>query len=490
MTSLIGWKHNMVDIADFLRKEKSMIIAPAGYGKTHTIIECLTQHQDSKKILVLTHTHAGVASIKEKINERKIPSSKYQIDTICGFALQLAQNYHIDKTDFPKAESANEYFDFAVTTTIKILRARPVQTVLQSKFSHVIVDEYQDCSTSQHQLILCLSAVLKTHILGDPLQGIFQFKRTQLVDMVTEPSMSEFKNNTQELDIPWRWNNANAQLGIDLALIRRNLIAEQDINLERYDSISTVIATEKDYASPQSIYKNAILKEINNQNIHSLLLIHPKSENETPRERFIQQFPSLRMIESIDNKNYYKYCKLFDNKNGQDLIAEIIKFSRQFFLKTIVNLWFRPNNTLKAKQGVGDQTIMTNLQSTITSLLCTKNYLQIANLIMQINNLPKNKCHRKDFVRDVINALHDANARNITAYDAMKRNRDIIRREGRSVIGKCIGTTLLTKGLEFDTVIVLNAQQFKDPKHLYVAMTRACKRLIVISNSNILHPYR
>lgn len=480
----------MVDVAEFLQKNKSMIIAPAGFGKTHTIINCLAQYQETKKILILTHTHAGVASIREKIKANNIASSKYQIDTICSFALQLAQNYHINKADFPNAESTNEYFNFAISTSVKILKANPVKDVIRSKFSHIIVDEYQDCSLSQHQLILCLSSILKTHILGDPLQGIFQFRRTQLVDMITEPSMAEFRNNTQELDIPWRWNNANTpQLGADLTSIRRDLMTGQDIDLRAYHSIITVIANERDYAIPRSIYKNTIWTEINNHQVQSLLLIHPISENEGPREKFIQQFPPLRMIESIDNKDYYEYCKQFDTKNGQNLIVEIIKLSRQFFLSTILNIWFKPDNTLKLKRDVADKEIMNDLHSVIAPLLQTKNYQQIANLILQIKSLPGNNCRRQDFIKDIINVLRDAHSQNISAYEAMKRNRDIVRREGRNIIGKYIGTTLLTKGLEFDAVVILNAHKFKNPKHLYVALTRACKRLVVITENPILHPY-
>ena len=71
----------------------------------------------------------------------------------------------------------------------------------------------------------------------------------------------------------------------------------------------------------------------------------------------------------------------------------------------------------------------------------------------------------------------------------MKKNRDVLRRVGRNIKGRCIGTTLLTKGLEFDVVIVLNAHLFTNPKHLYVALTRASKKLIVISQNSILNPY-
>ena len=55
----------MFDINEFVSKPKSLLIAPAGYGKTHTIAECLKYTAGSQ--LVLTHTHAGGASLTEKL---------------------------------------------------------------------------------------------------------------------------------------------------------------------------------------------------------------------------------------------------------------------------------------------------------------------------------------------------------------------------------------------------------------------------------------
>lgn len=75
----------------------------------------------------------------------------------------------------------------------------------------------------------------------------------------------------------------------------------------------------------------------------------------------------------------------------------------------------------------------------------------------------------------------------MTVYEAMYETRNAIRRGGRKIQGRCIGTTLLTKGLEFDTVIVLDAHRFEDSKNFYVAISRACKRLVIISKTPTLH---
>ena len=89
-----------------------------------------------------------------------------------------------------------------------------------------------------------------------------------------------------------------------------------------------------------------------------------------------------------------------------------------------------------------------------------------------------------------IKSLKTATLENITVFEAMKKNRNVIRRIGRKVISKCIGTTLLTKGLEFNTVVILDAHKFDDHKKLYVAVSRACKSLHIFTDSLIINPYR
>lgn len=96
------------------------------------------------------------------------------------------------------------------------------------------------------------------------------------------------------------------------------------------------------------------------------------------------------------------------------------------------------------------------------------------------------KTKRHELVRVILNATKGAVVEGETVFEIMKKNKNITRRVGRKVNGKCLGTTLLTKGLEFDTVVILDAHKFQCPKHFYVAITRACKRLIVFSKTEML----
>lgn len=85
----------MLDYLKFVSNDKSLLVAPAGYGKTHTIAECLKVTQNIGRQLILTHTHAGVSSIKEKIKKEGIPNSSFEIETISSFAQEFVLSFYM-----------------------------------------------------------------------------------------------------------------------------------------------------------------------------------------------------------------------------------------------------------------------------------------------------------------------------------------------------------------------------------------------------------
>lgn len=480
----------MANLEEFLSKDKSMIIAPAGYGKTHTIMECLHLLEVGKKCLILTHTHAGVASIKDKMQKGSINPAKFAIDTISSFALQYSNAFHVNKVEIPQAED-NDYFNFAIETAIKLFRTQPLKAVITSSYSKLLVDEYQDCTSLQHKMILALSDILPTHILGDPLQGIFEF-RDPIVNMESDEEMQGLNQNIQTLDTPWRWNqHGSIGLGESLAHIRELLISKSPITLNNFfPHINIIIEVENGYLDPNNVSNKAIWREINNRSIDSLLVLHPISSSVNPRITFIQRFSNtVRLIESIDDKDFYAFSNHFDKQTGQNLINKILDFTKKISKKTEIAQWFNDNGHLKNKRSPEDKVVSQKLRDVIDLIIQQKSPKNIADLINGIIQLPNNKCYRTELKKDMIKALELAYAEGDTIYESMKKNRDILRRVGRNIKGRCIGTTLLTKGLEFDVVIVLNAHKFSDPKHLYVALTRASKKLVVISQSPVLNPY-
>ncbi len=209
----------------FVSGRKTMLIAPAGYGKTHAIAECL-KYTNGKQ-LILTHTHAGVASIKDKIKKSDIEPTAYSIETISSFAQKYSHAFYTGE-DMPDQE-AKEYHAFVVKKAKEILISPTVKRVLAASYAGLFVDEYQDCTKDQHSMISALSVVLPTHILGDPMQGIFDFNG-DAVDFETD--LDEF-NKFQELSIPHRWyrEGNSSGLGDILKGYRELLKLRQPISL-------------------------------------------------------------------------------------------------------------------------------------------------------------------------------------------------------------------------------------------------------------------
>jgi hypothetical protein len=142
-----------MDYQAFVDGDKTLLVAPAGYGKTYTIAKSLKYTAGQQ--LILTHTHAGVASIKEKIREFDIASNRYNVETISSFAQRYVKAFYMG-ADIPVQEDAKEYHPFMVDKAAIIFRSRVVKDVITATYGGLFVDEYQDCTKVQHKMILAL----------------------------------------------------------------------------------------------------------------------------------------------------------------------------------------------------------------------------------------------------------------------------------------------------------------------------------------------
>jgi len=474
----------MIDYKEFVSKEKSLLIAPAGYGKTHTIAECLKYIDGTQ--LILTHTHAGVASLKEKIKKIGIQTSRYKVETITSFAQKYVQSFYCGN-DIPEQDNKKEYFPFIIKKATDLMRLKPIKEIVRNTYAGIFVDEYQDCTISQHQFLLTLAEIVPTHILGDPLQGIFDFNKERLVDW--DVDIDDFKENTFELSEAWRWKNTNPQLGICLSEIREELINGNEIDLKYYKDVIDIIEIhDKDIYNPQKNYYIKICDILKTED--SLLLLHPNSKNLDVRKKIVQQFRNrFYLIEAIDSKDFYKLARQFDNAKTDNIFQIIRDTCSIIFNKSELNNWFNQNG-VKNKRYKKDKMIIAPIKDYIDELGEKISFVKISKVLKEIKKLPKIKCYRKELFTDLCKALEQAEYHNESIYESMKNIRNKKRRVGRKIKGKCIGTTLLTKGLEFDTVVILNAHNFNCPKHLYVALTRASKKLVIFTETMILKPYK
>lgn len=472
-----------MDYAKFISKPKSIVVAPAGYGKTHAIAECL-KYTEGKQ-LILTHTHAGVASLKEKIQKQGISYNQYRVETITSFAQKYVKAFYCGK-DIPEQDDSDAYYPFIIEKAKNLFKITPIRDVFKATYSGLFVDEYQDCTIDQHIFINALACVLPAHILGDHLQGIFEFKGQKLVDF--DKDLNDFEK-FPDLSEPWRWKNKNHALGQIMKEIRRGLENRENIDLNLYKAhIDVLQIEESDKYTSGSNYNKKVWELTKEDNV---LIIHPDSSNLNVRKKFTSQFNNaFVLVEAIDNKDFYEFSRRFDNIDSNNVYDIIYNLIPDLFNGTTSrDKWFN-NKGIKRKKSEGDKGVMEPIREDIEMIRQKISLSVISRILRKIKNMPDMKCYRREILFDLCKALEQAEYNDILVYEAMKEIRNIKRRMGRKVSGRCIGTTLLTKGLEFDTVAVLDAHNFKCPKNFYVAITRACRKLIIFTNNNILLPYQ
>lgn len=157
------------------------------------------------------------------------------------------------------------------------------------------------------------------------------------------------------------------------------------------------------------------------------------------------------------------------------------------FNKTDLNEWIDKNaGRIKKRQGE-NRAKSEKLAELFQQFVEKPSKNGVLNLIIFFMKDVKMRPKRYEIVTSILYCLRNYPEEDMSVYKSMEEMRNIIRRSGRKIQGRCIGTTLLTKGLEFDNVIVLDAHRFEDSKNFYVAISRACKNLAIFTKKDMLH---
>ena len=487
---------------EFLESNRAFLIAPAGYGKTYTIVSCVKRLLYEKPILILTHTHAGVAALKAKMSKQGVERDKYKIDTISSFIQRYVLSF-CKQSEIGPQEDGENYFPNVLNKAIFLFQKTTIKRIFLESYSHLIVDEYQDCSKKQHELIEILAGYLPTHLFGDPLQGIFDFGKYPSVEFP-----EDFKNFRpfDFLQIPYRWitNGNSAALGEKIKEYRVSLEENDSVYIESdvASNVEVICHNPITNENEQDILYNPLRSKIKQLDTESILVIMPSFMQNRRRGLIEERANMLRrfdyehqfnLVEAIDDKTYYQCAHDIDS-----LIEEIatspfnvdyVKIRERLeefsFDRQSLNMWFNSSGLI-SKRNADEKVFSDELKVLCDKFFqnaCAQSFLE---LLMFYYHNNRRSLKRPDLARQVLKSLEYAAENNTSVYDAMVKTKNHIRRNGRKIYGKCFGTTLLTKGLEFDAVILLYADKIEDKRNFYVAISRACKNLIIFTESKQL----
>lgn len=467
---------------DLLAIDRRSITAPAGCGKTHLIASALARHSGVKPILVLTHTNAGVVALRARLDRLGISPQKYRLSTIDGWAMRLIATFPARSGHQPNLlnlENAATDYPNIRAFAANLIRARHVSDVLQASYVRVIVDEYQDCSKLQHAVITWLATFVPTVVLGDPLQSIFGFGADQLADWQGE--VCTFFPAAAELDIPWRWINANnGPLGQWLLQVRAQLLNRQPIDVRTGPPCVTWIAMDGTADHTRRLAAARTQLPGNEGNV----LIIGDSVNADSRSQFASQTPGAVTVEAVDLRDLVRFAGDFQlaAPNGCE---QLIDFAQRVmrnvgaaeFNRRITSL---RNGTARNPPTAAEHAALRFVQA--------PSYSAAADVLVEIGKQGGVTAHRPAVLKACLKSLQlCAGTPGLPLQEAAVKMREQNRLIGRPLPKRAVGSTLLLKGLEAEVAVILDAEALS-ARNLYVAMTRGSRSLTICARNPVLSP--
>lgn len=485
--------------------QRNLLIAAAGHGKTYTISELARLNKDALPYLILTHTHAGVASLKDKMDKRNIDSYQYVLTTIHAFCQSLILAYVANYDNIPSREdNPADFYKYLCVKATQLVNLDVVKSTIRRSYSGVIIDEYQDCNMDQHRFALALSNIIPLRALGDPLQCIFDFKDT-CVDFSTNfQGFSHF----DFLNTPWRWiNSGSTLLGEKILKCRDRLLNNDDNNFRLVDEPQANFRVLTNFDVNSLSYLQDIGRFIRGIKSDSILIIIPTFIQYRGKSGINTAFCKINhradlrsrmglshgfsLLESIDDKDFYGISQLLDRffkrsfKTFELSNLTICKILEKMTLgvsdvKDYINKdngkFIRKNDKCKSK-------ISSDLQALFNQAYTQHDRKALTKIAKYFHYDLHTSVKRPELFYDLISAI-ESSSQEKSVLECMIEKRNMLRRQGRKVKGKAIGTTLLTKGLEFDTVVVFQADMITDRRNFYVAISRASKDVYLITSSD------
>ncbi|MEK8070717.1 UvrD-helicase domain-containing protein [Rhodococcoides navarretei] len=151
-----------------------MVEAPAGSGKTEVVASRIAYLgadeglSATAEILVLSFSRAAVHAVRTRVSEGERVEAN--VRTFDSFASQLLLDFDIEPLSS---------YDQRIRQATAALTALQDPPDLIADLAHVLIDEVQDLVGDRAEFVLAVLAHLDAHagitVLGDPLQGIYDF---------------------------------------------------------------------------------------------------------------------------------------------------------------------------------------------------------------------------------------------------------------------------------------------------------------------------
>lgn len=465
---------------DLLPLANVTVTAPAGCGKTELIADALLRHRGHKPILVLTHTNAGVAALRGRLDRAKVPTSAYRLATIDSWMIRLITTFpHRSRFDPARVLSSSPDYPAIREAAYHLLSGNHVADVLTASYAMLIVDEYQDCTVAQHDLICFAADTIPSVLLGDPMQAIFGWRGNEPPDW--QGTVCHRFPIARELATPWRWKNADTEeFGRWLLDVRKQL--ERGGSIDLSSAPSNVQWMQLDGRNDETVRRRAAGTPAPDSSAKVIVLANNRRET---HQRIASQTPGAITVEAVDLRDLVDFADGTDFAAPDAALGKVLEFAGSVMTNVgAADILARVGSLLRGTA----RTNANDVERMALAFRAAPSPSAAVDLLSTVNSAPGVRAYRTGVLRAAYRALNQADGSpgNTFAETAI-RVREQNRLVGRPLAKRSVGSTLLLKGLEAEVAVVLYADDM-DARNLYVAMTRGSKKLVVCSRSQKLDP--
>lgn len=457
-----------------LRGLPCSITLPAGAGKTELIAASVSEvARRGGTSLVLTHTHAGVEALRRRMGKFKVPSNQVSVRTIDSWSYNLISHFPdlsgIEVPEVPLWDSAHAYHQAAA----RAVRSSAVRRMLEVSYTHLFVDEYQDCLVTQHELMIGLALVLPTAVFGDPLQSLFNFGENQPVDWNAD--VVPIFATVEVAHRPRRWDPERQDLGAWLVDIRKKLVEETPISLA--SAPIRWVERENPRSHVSTCYSALSLEG-------TVAVLGNQRWDCVSAAAFLGG--NYSVMEALDEKIPVMLAETIDTKPGAEVAQALVKFA----IESTSGLAKHIPAVKRRQLGEGKSFTTRNVElmpayEALLEVRRDPKPTTVLSALDRLDELPQVSVHCREAWREIHRAVVSATIDDRTVTDALQLTRNHIRAVGRRPSARVVSRPLLVKGLEYDHVIILNPEKYT-AQELYVALTRGSRSVTVISEVDTL----
>lgn len=443
------------------KNDNGIIIAPAGCGKTESITNIIKNYDKKKKILVLTHTNAGIENIEKRLKKNNISMSKCSIYTIASFCSRYVNSFKMI------SKVTDDSYEQIYIGMNNLLDNKHIKNIVINTYSMVLVDEYQDCSLIQHSVIKKISNIIDFKIFGDPLQSIYDFnelgvKMEQIIDV--DYRLLGY------MTYPWRWANNNQELGNWIMKSREEILKG---NLNIFQSLPSSVQYYK-YDNYTDLYYRAL--DFLKSKGRNVILFNIENQANSFCKKLGGKFYYQEEIQCKALNNITTYL---DNGDTVNIVKEIIKLGELCFtnfktefsniIKKIEKNDFNLSKINKNK----------NVAELIMILISDFSISLLLQLLKEITSDENLKIYRKELwiVLEIL-IKEFAKEKEISAKELLINIRNSNTLNNKFKYNNVVSRILLVKGLEFENVLLVNPEELT-PELLYVAISRPTQKLVI-----------